>query len=77
MSKPRVIRSFVSIALIATVLSTAYRSSAAELNRLVVTGIALDCVASQHSIPAYPQDARSFRIQGEVRVRIRWRMVKW
>ena len=70
MSKPRVIRSLVAIATIATVSSTAYRSSAAELSRLVVTGIALDRVASQHSTPTYPQDARSFRIQGEVRVRI-------
>ena len=59
MSKPRVIRSFVAIAAIATALSSAYRSSAAELNRVVVTGIAvLDRVASQHAAPAYPQDAR-------------------
>ena len=70
MSKPRVIRSFVAIAAIATALSSAYRSSAAELNRVVVTGIALDRVASQHAAPAYPQDARSFRIQGGVMVRI-------
>jgi hypothetical protein len=70
MSKPRTIRSLVAIATVATLLSTAYRSPAAELQRLVVTGIALDQVASQHSIPAYPTDARSFRLQGEVRVRI-------
>jgi hypothetical protein len=48
MSKPGMIRSFVAIATIATLLSIAYRSSAAELNRLVVTGIALDRVASRH-----------------------------
>ena len=70
MTKPRFIRGFVAIATIATLLSSAYRSPAAELNRLVVTGIALDRLASQHSIPAYPQNARSLRIQGEVRVRI-------
>jgi outer membrane biosynthesis protein TonB len=70
MSNPRFIRGFVAIAAIATVLSAAYRSSAAELNRLVVTGLALGSVASRHSIPDYPQDARTFRIQGEVRVRI-------
>ena len=70
MSKPSMIRSFVAIATIATLLSTAYRSSAAELNRLVVTGIALDRVASRHTSPRYPQDARSLRIQGDVRIRI-------
>ena len=70
MSKSAIIRTFVAIATIATLLSTAYRSSAAELTRLVVTGIALDRVATQHSIPTYPQDARSLRIQGDVRVRI-------
>lgn len=70
MSKPRVIRSLVAIATVALLLSTAYRSPAAELNRLVVTGIALDSVASRRSIPDYPQNARTFRIQGEVRVRI-------
>jgi len=32
--------------------------------------VALDRVASKHSMPAYPQDARSFRIQREVMVRI-------
>jgi outer membrane biosynthesis protein TonB len=70
MSKFRVIRSMVAIATVATLLSTAYRSPAAELNRLVVTGIALDSVASRHSIPDYPRVARSLRIQGEVRVRV-------
>jgi len=70
MSKLRVIRSLVAIATIATGLSAAYRSSAAELNRLVITGIALDRVASQHSMPAYPPEARELRIQGEVRVRV-------
>ena len=70
MSKPRAIRSLVAIATVATLLSTAYRSPAAELHRLVVTGIALDRVASRHLIPDYPQDARSLRIQGEVQVRI-------
>ena len=70
MSKPGVIRSFVAIAMIATVLSPASRSSAAALNRLVVTGIELDGVASQHATPGYPQDARSLWIQGDVRVRI-------
>jgi hypothetical protein len=70
MIKPRLIRSLVAIATIATLLSTTYRSSAAELHGLVVTGVALDRVASQHSMPPYPLDARSQRIQAEVRVRI-------
>jgi hypothetical protein len=54
MIKPRLIRSLVAIATIATLLCTTYRSSAAELNRLVITGIALDRLASQHSMAAYP-----------------------
>ena len=70
MSKLRVIRSLVAIATIATGLSAAYRSSATELKGLVVTGVALDRVASQHTMPPYPLDARSQRIQAEVRVRI-------
>jgi hypothetical protein len=70
MTKPTVIRSLVAIITLATLLAAAYRSPAAELDRLVVTGIALDRVASRHSVPAYPQDARFLRIQGEVRVRI-------
>jgi hypothetical protein len=39
MSKGGMIRNFAAIA---TLLSTADQSSAAELNRLIVTGIALD-----------------------------------
>ena len=49
---------------------SAFRQPAAELKGLVVTGVALDRVASQHTMPPYPLDARSQRIQGEVRVRI-------
>jgi hypothetical protein len=70
MSKPSKILSFVAIVTIATLLSTAHRISAAELNRLVVTGIPLDRVASRHASPRYPQDARSLKIQGDVRIRI-------
>jgi hypothetical protein len=70
MSKSGLVRSFVAIATIATLLSAAYRSPAAELNRLVVTGIALDRVATRFAAPGYPQDARSRSIQGDVRVRI-------
>ena len=70
MSKPRVVRSLLAIATVATLLSTPYRSPGTELHGLVVTGITLDRVASRHSIPDYPQDARSLRIQGQVQVRI-------
>ena len=70
MSKSGFVRSFVAIATIATLLSAADRSSAAELNRLLVMGIALDRVATQHAAPGYPQDARSRSIQGDLRVRI-------
>jgi hypothetical protein len=44
---------------------------AEELNRLVVTEIALDGVANRHSVPDYPHDARFSRIQGEVRFLIK------
>jgi Gram-negative bacterial TonB protein C-terminal len=70
MKRPKVIRDFAAIAAIAMLLPTTYQSSAAELHPLVVTGIALDRVATQHPILAYPQLARSLRIQGDVRVRI-------
>lgn len=60
MSKGDMIRNFAAIATIATLLSAAYQSSVAELNRLIVTGIALDRVVSRHPIPAYPQDAHLF-----------------
>jgi hypothetical protein len=70
MSKPVLVRSFVALATIATLLSAAYRSAAAELNHLVVTGIALDRVASRHAAPNYPQNARSRSIQGDVQIRI-------
>jgi hypothetical protein len=44
-------------------------SSAAELNRLVVTGIPLDAVTSRHYRPGDLLDARLLRIQGDVQVR--------
>ncbi|MGA8654690.1 MAG: hypothetical protein WB586_00950 [Chthoniobacterales bacterium] len=70
MSKLGVIRSLVAIATIATLLSTAYRSSAVELDRLVVVGIPLDRVTIRHSTPGYPPEAQSLWIQGNVQVRI-------
>jgi hypothetical protein len=73
MSKHSLVRCFIAMATIATLLSAAYRSPATELNHVVVTGIALDRVASRHAAPGYPQDARSRGIQGDVRVRIQVR----
>jgi hypothetical protein len=70
MSKSGFVRSFVAITTIAWLFSVAYRSSAAELNRLVVTSVPLDLVAVRHPALGYPQDARLRSIQGEVRVRI-------
>lgn len=70
MAKVATIRTLIAIVTIAALLSTAYRPPAVELNRLVVIGIPLDRVTDRHSTPAYPQDARSLRIQGDVRVRI-------
>jgi outer membrane biosynthesis protein TonB len=70
MPKPNVARNFVAIAMVATLLSIANRSSATELNGVVVTGVALDRVASRHSAPPYPQEARASGIQADVRVRI-------
>ena len=70
MKKPKVIRNLAAIAAFAMLLPTTYQSSAAELHPLVVTGIPLDRVATQHPILAYPQLARSLQVQGDVRVRI-------
>ncbi len=70
MSKLRLIRSFIAIITITIFSSTAYQSLAAELKPLVVTGIALDRVASQHPIPTYPQEVRSLKLKCDVQVRI-------
>jgi hypothetical protein len=70
MAKPNVVRNCIAIAMVATLLSVANRSSATELNGLVVTGVAVDRVASRHATPPYPQEARASGIQGDVRVRI-------
>jgi hypothetical protein len=70
MSKSGLVRSFAAIVTIAMLLSAADRSPAAELKPLIVTGIAPDRIATRYALPGYPQDARSRRIEGDVRVRI-------
>jgi Gram-negative bacterial TonB protein C-terminal len=70
MSKLRLVRSVIAIGSIATLLSTAFPASAAEIKPLVVVGIAADAVTLEHPTPAYPPRAREFRIEGDVRVHI-------
>jgi outer membrane biosynthesis protein TonB len=70
MKTPKVIRNLAAIAAFTMLLPTTYQSSAAELHPLVVTGIPLNRVATEHPFLAYPQLERSLRVQGDVRVRI-------
>jgi len=44
---------------------------ATELHPLVVTGIALDKVATVHPMPAYPQVALALGIDGKVRIEVK------
>ena len=44
---------------------------ATELQPLVVTGIALDKVATVHPTPEYPRDAFAFGLDGQVRIEVK------
>jgi len=55
---------------IVTLLWMPTGSTAAELKPLVVIGIALDRVAIQHPVPAYPRTAQVLNIAGDVQLRI-------
>jgi hypothetical protein len=63
-------RNLIAIAAIATLLSNATGSTAAELKPLVVIGIPLDRVAIQYPVPAYPRTAQVLKIAGDVHLRV-------
>jgi hypothetical protein len=61
----------VAIVAIAVVLLSGNGASGAQrIEGIVVRGVALDRLAKEHSLPPYPLEARSQRIEGDVMVRI-------
>jgi hypothetical protein len=61
----------VAIVAIAVVLLSGNGASGAQrIDGMVVRGVALDQLAKEHSLPPYPLEARSQRIEGDVMVRI-------
>jgi TonB family protein len=64
-------RSLVAIGAIAALWSVPALSPAAELQPLVVTGIAPDEVTTVHPTPAYPRVALALGIDGKVRVKVK------
>jgi TonB family protein len=71
MIKIQITRSLLAIATMVTLWSVPMMSSAAELQPLVVTGIALDKVTVAHPTPEYPRVALKLGIDGNVRVTVK------
>jgi TonB family protein len=71
MQKPNFYRSLVAISAIATFCSAPVLMRAAELQPLVVTGIALDKVATVHPTPEYPRDAIAYGLDGKVQIEVK------
>jgi TonB family protein len=71
MQKNKFSRSLLAISTIATFWSAPAMVQAAELNPLVVTGIALDKVTTSHPAPAYPRVALALGIDGKVRIEVK------
>jgi TonB family protein len=63
-------RSFLAIAITAALLSAPALLYATELRPLIVTGIALDKVATVHPAPVYPRAALALGIEGVVQVEV-------
>jgi TonB family protein len=70
MQKNKFSRSLLAISTIAMFWSAA-PVRAAELQPLVVTGIALDQVTTFHPAPAYPRVALALGIGGKVRIEVK------
>jgi len=64
-------RSLVAISTIAMFWSAPVLVRAAELPPLVVTGIALDKVATVHPTPEYPRAAIAFGLDGKVQIEVK------
>jgi len=71
MQRNKFYRSLLAISTIAMFWSAPLLVRAAELHPLVVTGIALDKVATFHPTPAYPQVALALGIDGKVRIEVK------
>ena len=71
MQKPKFYRSLLAISAIATFWFAPVLVRAAELHPLVVTGIALDKVASAHPTPQYPRVALALGVDGKVQIEVK------
>ena len=63
-------RSLLAIAITTALLSTPALLRATELHPLIVTGIALDKVATVHPAPVYPRAALALGIDGIVQIEV-------
>ena len=63
-------RRLLLIAVTTTLLSAPALSHATELHPLIVTGIALDKVATVHPAPVYPRAALALGIDGIVQIEV-------
>jgi TonB family protein len=70
MQKIKFYRSLLVIATSAALLSAPALLRATELHPLIVTGIALDKVATVHPAPVYPRAALALGIDGIVQVEV-------
>jgi outer membrane biosynthesis protein TonB len=71
MQKNKFYRSLLAISTIAMFWSAPVLVRAAELQPLVVTGIALDQVTTFHPVPACPRVALALGIGGKVRIEVK------
>ena len=71
MQKSKFYRSLLAISTIAMFWSAPALVQVTELHPLVVTGIALDKVATFHPTPTYPQVALALGIDGKVRIEVK------
>jgi len=71
MQRNKFYRSLLAISTIAMFWSAPVLVRAAELHPLVVTGIALDRVATFHPVPAYPRVALALGIDGKVQIQVK------
>jgi TonB family protein len=71
MQRNKFYRGLLAISTIAMFWSTPMLVRAAELHPLVVTGIALDKVATVHPMPEYPRAAIAFGLDGKVRIEVK------
>ena len=70
MQRNKFYRSLLAISTIAMLGSAPALVRATELQPLVVTGIALDKVATVHPAPTYPREAVAFGLDGKVQIEV-------